>query len=619
MDSAKSTTLSLPSPLLSDIAEGRCLPFIGAGFSLNARLAPPRAMPDWPALTAILARDAGTASTLTGPEVAARFETLFGRVQLVEAVRRALHTEFARPGSAHLAFADLPFDTVYTTNFDLLLESAYQSRDRPYRSLVGELQMPFHGGAVTTNIIKMHGDLRHEEHIILTEQDYQTYLDKYPVISTHLAAMLITRTPLFIGYSLSDPDFLHVWEVVRSRLGKFTRMAYVIQFDKSSVEVEHALSENLHILSIPTGSASRDDLLSEVFRAAQSKLDTMTAIRARSTRPDTFEEVEPELIDRASRSGTLEPLLSASSKLCFVLMPFAPQYEPAYRQLIRPVVEQLGLTALRADEIYAPGSIVEQIRSSIQQARLCIADVTGSNANVLYELGIAQTMGKATIILSTNMGDVPFDLRTNRVVLYDLTDLEKSLTVLLSSAKDVLGEGNLEESRRLINGGMYRAAMAVLSIQLEQVLFGLAERHGIPLRSKTSLGGMMRALQHTGVIAKDDIARLQVAITHRNEAFHSLIEPDSKDASEMLLTVEHIHERYGSREVRMNDRELLIEILKQNTREEMSGTEVEDDEVHAFVERINARLARQILNRQVRAYWSPVDNEWWEAGEGTAL
>jgi hypothetical protein len=42
--------------------------------------------------------------------------------------------------------SQLPFDTVYTTNFDLLLEQSYSAAGRPFRSLVGELQLPFHAG-----------------------------------------------------------------------------------------------------------------------------------------------------------------------------------------------------------------------------------------------------------------------------------------------------------------------------------------------------------------------------------------------------------------------------------------------------------------------------------------
>lgn len=118
--------MEAPQPLLDDIAAGRCLPFIGAGFSLNAALPSDRTMPDWSGLTAQLAATAGVSINLGGPEVAAHYERKFGRVGLIEAIRTALHADVARPGAAHLALALLPFDTIYTTNFDLLLEQGWE-------------------------------------------------------------------------------------------------------------------------------------------------------------------------------------------------------------------------------------------------------------------------------------------------------------------------------------------------------------------------------------------------------------------------------------------------------------------------------------------------------------
>jgi len=202
--------MNIPQPLLDDIVAGKCLPFIGAGFSSNAHLPNGLQMPTWPELTEILAKDAKVSPDCDGPFVASEYEKKFGHVQLIEAIRKALHADHAESGEAHKAFVELPFDTIYTTNFDLLLEDSYSLVRKPFRSLVGELQMPFHGGPLTTSIVKMHGDLRHEEHIIVTQEDYDSYLTDYPVIATHLSAMLITRTALFIGYSLSDPDFNNV-------------------------------------------------------------------------------------------------------------------------------------------------------------------------------------------------------------------------------------------------------------------------------------------------------------------------------------------------------------------------------------------------------------------------
>ena len=70
------------------------------------------------------------------------------------------------------------------------------------------------------------------------------------------------------------------------------------------------------------------------------------------------------------------------------MMPFSEPYDRIYRDLIVPAVADTGLSAVRADEIPATGFVMEQIRAAIQQSRLCIADITDRNTNVLYELDL---------------------------------------------------------------------------------------------------------------------------------------------------------------------------------------------------------------------------------------
>jgi SIR2-like protein len=546
-------TPDIPRPLLDDIESGKCLPFVGAGFSLNARLPKGRVMPAWPELTAHIA-SVGRIALASGPAVASEFEKRFGRVQLIEAIRKALHADVAEPGDAHKAFAELPFDTIYTTNFDLLLEDAFTVIKRPFRSLVGELQMPFHGGPLTTSIVKMHGDLRHEEHVVATADDYQKYLDAYPVIATHLSALLITRTAFFVGYSLSDPDFQHVRQVVRSRLGKFERMAYVLEFKDPDEPSIDRYADNLHMITLrPAPGQSRDSLLAAFFREIQLSIDAHQAGRFRAARPEAFEDVTPATLEVVSRSSDASPLLASSSNLCFVMMPFREDTDALYRNLIKPAVERHGLTALRADEMATLGSITEQIRVAIQQSRLCVADVSGRNPNVLYEVGIAHTLGKPTVLLTQDISDVPFDLRPIRHILYNLEALEAARLTLEKSIQFILGEDRLDEAERLINAGMYRAAVAILGILLEHSLRRLLERYANTIRTSRSqrpfgLGESLRLLAEASLVRPEDLGLLREAIFARNRAVHQLEEPSGDDARLVLRVVRDFVRKYVGEE-----------------------------------------------------------------------
>jgi nucleoside 2-deoxyribosyltransferase len=533
----KSLNVNIPYPLISDIAQGRCLPFIGAGFSKNAILPRGYSMPDWNELTSILAVDAGTPPGTAPPAVAERYEHKFGRVQLIEAIRESLHPGKARPGSAHRAFARLPFDTIYTTNFDLLLEDAYTEEIRPFRSLVGELQLPFHAGQTASNIIKMHGDVRHEEHVIVTQRDYDQFMDRYPVIATHLSAMLITRTPLFIGYSLSDPDFENIRRVVKSRLGEFERMAYVVQFDIPPDEVEDELAKKIHIVSLDSKVASSyDEVLAAFLTSIQEQLDTKAGVNLRNARPDLFEEIETEVVKKAVESPQQLSVIETTSHLCFVMMPFSNRFDEVYRNLIAPVVRDNGLSVLRADEMAGPGFVLEQIRSAIQQSRLCIADLTGNNPNVLYEVGYAQAFDKPLILIAEEASRLPFDVAHQRVITYG-AQLEESQVKLNSAISQVLSENRMEEAARLFDMKQYRGAIAASAIVLEQKLRSLLAKRSPERLARMTMNQMLDELKKRRALKATHIAQLQRVVNLRNHAVHEMEELSRQDAQFVLSAI----------------------------------------------------------------------------------
>lgn len=108
---------------------------------------------------------------------------------------------------------------------------------------------------------------------------------------------------------------------------------------------------------------------------------------------------------------------------CFVMMPFALPLGGYYASIYEPAIKRAGITPLRADaDIFGTGKIIEQIWSGINNARVLVAELTGRNPNVLYELGLAHALRKPVVLVSSNEGDVPFDVKHVRVIYYDMTD-----------------------------------------------------------------------------------------------------------------------------------------------------------------------------------------------------
>jgi hypothetical protein len=85
--------------------------------------------------------------------------------------------------------------------------------------------------------------------------------------------------------------------------------------------------------------------------------------------------------------------------------------------IIEPVVKgEFGLEVLRSDRDPTPGQITSRIIGSLLEAELVIADLTGRNANVYYELGVAHSFRRPVVILVDKVSTLSFDTEHERVI-----------------------------------------------------------------------------------------------------------------------------------------------------------------------------------------------------------
>lgn len=130
-------------------------------------------------------------------------------------------------------------------------------------------------------------------------------------------------------------------------------------------------------------------------------------------------------------AGITGPDLLEDPKLVFVLTPFHPDYWSTF-EVVQNVCNRLGLSALRGDETSEP-DVFGHILRQIVRARIVLALIDGRNANVYYELGIANALGKRTIIVSQAPEEAPFDLKNRRMLIYqDDSDLTRQLATELA-------------------------------------------------------------------------------------------------------------------------------------------------------------------------------------------
>jgi hypothetical protein len=116
----------------------------------------------------------------------------------------------------------------------------------------------------------------------------------------------------------------------------------------------------------------------------------------------------------------------AGPRKCFVISPIGLEgsevrehADDVFEFIIQPAMQELGLHAYRSDHNTAAGKITEQMFDSLLKDDLCVAILTFHNPNVFYELAIAQSAARPTVILIEKGTAIPFDLRDIRAIEYD--------------------------------------------------------------------------------------------------------------------------------------------------------------------------------------------------------
>jgi len=99
-------------------------------------------------------------------------------------------------------------------------------------------------------------------------------------------------------------------------------------------------------------------------------------------------------------------------------MPFDERFDNIYKFGIKGAAEDVGAYAERLDEQMFNEGMLERIFNQISKADVLVADVTGRNENVFYEVGYAHALGKIVLLLTKNADDIPFDLKHRHHIVY---------------------------------------------------------------------------------------------------------------------------------------------------------------------------------------------------------
>lgn len=127
--------------------------------------------------------------------------------------------------------------------------------------------------------------------------------------------------------------------------------------------------------------------------------------------------------------------------IVFCAMPFASEFDNVFFDLIAPAVVEANLAVLRTDQEETLAAIDKRIRDGIQKADLVVADITGHNPNVMYEVGVSHALEKQTLLIRSDDLPMPFDIRYHELMDYTdglLEGSRKALSERLAKAANAL-------------------------------------------------------------------------------------------------------------------------------------------------------------------------------------
>jgi hypothetical protein len=196
----------------------------------------------------------------------------------------------------------------------------------------------------------------------------------------------------------------------------------------------------------------------------------------------------------ATRKKTASVTKAAQKKgICFAIMPFGGWFDGYYSSIYQPAIKEAGLDPKRADDLYRPSTIVNDIWTYTRSAKLILADLTGKNPNVFYELGLAHALAKPAILVVETMNDVPFDLRALRVIEYDKNE---------PTWGESLKEKIVKSIREVVSAPLAAVLPAFLDVKQQAESKELSENEKEMIEMRQEIDLLRRELRSRGEIHK---------------------------------------------------------------------------------------------------------------------
>jgi len=411
----------IPPNLLRVIREGRCVLFVGAGLSAQAKTEDGKYLPVWSGLLeqmidwCIENRIDLRANRAEFIEIIQkkRFLTVAQELQerlgprLSACLSEILHAGKIRPSEAHKQIPKIPWVAILTSNYDSLVEGAYTLA---YGGVVPPVFAQNNVGSaldcLRNNrhfVFKIHGDINIPESIILGNRDYARLLYLSPAYRSFLETVFATYTVLFIGFGGEDPDLNDITDKLSSVYERSIGQHFIlIPNDAFSPIERRRLLEDKRLDCI---TYEKDDSHSQVVEFLKA-----LAVRAK---PDVPETPSPFKLEK------LRPRVFISGSFKQV----------SFIRELAELAKEVGFEPWFAESEIKPGRDVQDfVSEAIVDTDWIVVVITKDSARspwVIHELGRAWAAQKQILAIRIGDAPIPFDVLEIPCLQFSSTKLTK--------------------------------------------------------------------------------------------------------------------------------------------------------------------------------------------------
>ena len=226
---------------------------IGAGFSKNAS----SEFPLWEDLGIEFYKNLNDGKLpkdsehfLNPMKLAGQIEEGLGKNKLIEVLKSKIPDKKYAPSELHVKLLSLPWNDVFTTNYDTLLERASeQVVNYRYDIVKSKKELPY---SQRPRIIKLHGCLKNVKDIVITDDDYLKYPEKQTAFVNTVLQSLTENTLCLLGFSGEDPNFLSWLNWIINNLGiqNSPKIYLVGKFDMPSPQEKWLKKRNIIVVNL---------------------------------------------------------------------------------------------------------------------------------------------------------------------------------------------------------------------------------------------------------------------------------------------------------------------------------------------------------------------------------